>query len=285
MRKIYKTFGYDFEKGEPVKIDNTVFVSSELARENYGDTAQDIIEREKNSFENSVRAEAQRLNEENAAENQRQKELIINAAQKNAAVIISDAKKNTAEIIEKTRAECEMLKERAKKEGFDEGLIQGKKDALDKCKKYIDAAASLISEINARKEAYFLSNEQELKDTLIAMVEKLTKAEIKADKEVIARIIADAAKSFRNSDYLKISLAEGEISREFKSDNKLIKQLIPYIKDIDIEILPEAEEGTVILDDDETIVDASVPTQLDFLREILDNTRSRNDNPIDKEDA
>ena len=108
------------------------------------------------------------------------------------------------------------------------------------------------------------------------MVEKVTKEELKTDPKVIERIIADAAKSFRNSDYIKISLAEGQVSRELKSDEKLIKQLIPYIPDIDVEILPDAEEGTVILDNNEEISDASVPTQLEFLKEILRNTRGEN---------
>ena len=119
-------------------------------------------------------------------------------------------------------------------------------------------------------------SEEELKETLFCMVEKVTKEELKTDPKVIERIIADAAKSFRNSDYIKISLAEGQVSRELKSDEKLIKQLIPYIPDIDVEILPDAEEGTVILDNNEEISDASVPTQLEFLKEILRNTRGEN---------
>lgn len=279
MRKVYKPISYTFGADEPVKIDNTVFVPTEaqaaLSAEELERLKAQQESSEKQSFNDALRAEIKRLEEKKSGENERLRLGIIEEAKKDAAKIISEAKSNTAEIIEKTRAECAELKERAKKDGYDEGFKAGHSEANEKCSKYVDAAAKLISEINSRKEAYYLSNEQELKDTLMVMVERLTKAEIKSDGEVISRIIADAAKSFRNSDYLKISLADGEISRELKSDNTLIKQIIPYIEDIDIEILPDAEEGTVILDDDETIVDASVPTQLDFLREILNNTRSR----------
>ena len=187
-----------------------------------------------------------------------------------------DARETTVSVIEKANKECAILKEKAKAEGFKEGFDEGKRQSLEKCSKYVDAAAGLLSDINAHKDAYYISNEKELKDTLFLMVEKVTKQELKTDPRIVQNIIADAAKGFRNSDYIKISLADGEVSRELKTDEKLIRELIPYIKDIDIEILPDAEEGTVILDDDDEIVDASVPTQLDFLREILKNTREKN---------
>ena len=108
------------------------------------------------------------------------------------------------------------------------------------------------------------------------MVEKIVKAELKTAPEMVERIIADAAKGFRNSDYIKISVADGEITRKLKTDEKLIKEIIPYIADIEIEILPDAEQGTVILDNNEEIVDASVPTQLEFLKEIMRNSRGEN---------
>jgi hypothetical protein len=68
-------------------------------------------------------------------------------------------------------------------------------------------------------------------------------------------------------------MADNEESRKLKTDGTFIKQLIPFVEHIDIEILEDAPEGTVILDDDSEITDASVPTQLDLLKEILRNTR------------
>ena len=47
------------------------------------------------------------------------------------------------------------------------------------------------------------------------------------------------------------------------TDEKLIKELQGIFLKLS-ELLQDAQSGTVILDDDEEIVDASVPTQLDF---------------------
>lgn len=281
MLKIYKSPAYGFGDCVPVKIDNTVIMPSdeteaEFSEEELRRKRQEEKEAEEKRFRDAVNAEVARIIESGRAETERQRAQIISDAQRNAQSMAEDARSATAAVLERANKECALLKEKAKAEGFKEGFDEGKKQSLEKCSKYIDAAAQLLSDINAHKDAYYMENEEELKETLYCMVEKVTKEELKTDPKVIERIIADAAKSFRNSDYIKISLAEGQVSRELKSDEKLIKQLIPYIPDIDVEILPDAEEGTVILDNNEEISDASVPTQLEFLKEILRNTRGEN---------
>ncbi len=280
MHKIYKTPAYGFGAVEPVIIDNTVIMPSdeteekqELSEEELLKKRQEEKEAEEKRIREAVDAEVSGILKVRLAEIEQERERIISAAKASAREMAEDAKSATAAVLEKATKECAILKEKAKAEGFKEGFDEGKRQSLEKCSKYIDASAQLLSDINSHKDAYYIENESELRDTLFLMVEKITKAELKADPKIIERIIEDAAKSFRNSDYIKVSLAEGEVSREIKTDVKLIKKLIPYIKDIDVEILPDAEEGTVILDNDEEIIDASVPTQLDFLKEILRNTR------------
>lgn len=278
MHKVYKPQSYSFGGSEPVKIDNTIIVPCDEVEDTLSD--EEILRKrqeekaaEELRFTQAVNAEVTRIIEARRAETEQERVRIIEGAKQAAAAMTEETKATTASVIERANRECAILKEKAKAEGFKEGFDEGKKQSLEKCSKYIDAAAGLLSDINSRKDAYYISNEKELRETLFLMVEKITKAELKTDPAVIERIIADAAKGFRNSDYIKISLADGEISRKIKTDDRFIRELIPYIKDIDIEILPDAEEGTIILDDNDEIVDASVPTQLDFLKEILKNTR------------
>lgn len=281
MLKVYKS-PYDYGGQEPVVIDNTVYVPQENDDDNNFVSEEELRKKhleekaaEEKRFNDAVNAEVRRIIEMRSAELEQHRINILDAANKAAKATAEDAKKTTAAVLERASKECAILKEKAKAEGFKEGFDEGKKQSMEKCSKYIDASAQLLSDINAHKDAYYISNEKELRETLFLMVQKITKAELKTDPAVIERIIADAAKGFRNSDYIKISLADGEVSREIKTDEKLIKKLIPYIPDIDVEILPDAEEGTVILDNNEEIVDASVPTQLDFLKEILKNTREK----------
>ena len=278
MHKIYKSAAYSFGETEPVKINNNVVMPVDetevtLSDEELRLKRQEEKDAEEKRFNDEVSFRVAQIMEQRRAEIENMRVQILSAAQASADKTAEDAKATVTAVIERTNRECSVLKEKAKADGFKEGFDEGKRQSLEKCAKYIDAAAGLLSDINAHKDAYYLSNEKELRETVFMMVEKIVKAELKTSPELIERIIADAAKGFRNSDYIKISLADGEVSRKIKTDDKLIKEIIPYVKDIDIEILQDAEEGTVILDDNDEIVDASVPTQLDFLKEILKNTR------------
>lgn len=201
-------------------------------------------------------------------------ERIVTAGRNSADKMIEDARSKTKAVFAAAEEECDRLREKSRKEGFDAGFEAGKEEALKKCEKYLETAGALLSEINSKKEAYYISHEYELCETVLDMVRKITLSEIKTDPEVIDRIAANAARSFRNSDYVKISVAQGEASREFVTDKEFVKSLIPFIPEIEVEELDplDAPPGTVVLDNGSEIIDASIPTQLDFLKEIMKNS-------------
>lgn len=286
MLKIVRNFGTAYEMGEPVTIDNTVYIPVEDGETGETLSAEERRRREEQEAAEKKAAEEYRINEEVAkrvrvalaeksAQLDKERAEIIEQAKKEAAAITADTKAATMAVMEKAQNECVILKEQAKNEGYDEGYASGREESLEKYKKYIDASGKLFSEINSRKEAYYISNEDELRNTVFEMVKKITRTELAANPKVIEGIIAEAAKNFRNSDYIKITLAEDELTERFRTDEKLIKELIPFVPEIEIEFDDEAEEGTVILDNGSEIVDAGIPTQLDFLKEILNNTRGK----------
>lgn len=281
MLKIYKPQSYSYDFSEPVKLDNTVVLPGEEATEEENKPTEEELELERQKkaaeeearilaeVEHRVKTALEGLREKTDAERRE----ILSKASQESKKITDDAREKTAAVLEKANKECAILKEKAKAEGFKEGFDEGKRQSLEKCEKYIDASAQLLSDINSKKDSYFMDAEEDMREIMCEMLEKITGEELKVNPAVIENIIETAAKNFRNSDYIKVSLAQGEVSREIKTDAKLIKTIIPYIKDIEIEILPDAEDGTVILDNGEEILDASVPTQLEFLKEIMRNTR------------
>ncbi|MGN0639299.1 MAG: hypothetical protein ACI4J0_13080 [Huintestinicola sp.] len=204
-------------------------------------------------------------------------ERIVTAGKNSADKMIEDARSKTKAVFAAAEEECERLREKSRKEGFEAGFEAGKEEALKKCEKYLETAGALLSEINSKKEAYYISHEYELCETVLDMVRKITLSEVKTDPEVIDRIAANAAKSFRNSDYVKISVAQGEASRNFVTDKEFVKSLIPFIPEIEVEELDplDAPPGTVVLDNGSEIIDASIPTQLDFLKEIMKNSHKQ----------
>jgi flagellar biosynthesis/type III secretory pathway protein FliH len=198
---------------------------------------------------------------------------ILGVAKESARQIEEDARAAANTVMETARTDAGSLRAKAIEDGYSQGFETAKAEILDKYNKYIDAAAKLLSDINARKESYFHSNEAELRATVYVIAEKIVRSELTTRPEAVESIIADAAKKYRNSKYLKISMADNEESRKLKVDGSFVRQLIPYIEHIDVELSDEAPEGTIILDDGEEVTDASIPTQLELLKEILKNTR------------
>lgn len=284
MLKIVRGLGPVYGNAEPVIIDNRVFIPTEDE-----ETGEVISPEEQRKREDEERAERERRIQEEVDARvakilddrsealERERTRIIEDAKNQANSITADAKVATMAVIDKANNECVKIKEIARqeghREGFAEGKSEGRAESIDKYKKYIDAAGKLLSEINAHKEAYYISNEEELRAVVFEVAQKVVHAELKAAPEDIENILADAAKNFRNSDYIKIILKEEEMTERFKTDEKLINKIIPFIPDIEIVFDNDTEDGTIVLDNGSEIVDASIPTQLDFLKEILNNTR------------
>lgn len=291
MLKIVRGLGPVYGNAEPVVIDNRVYMPTEdeetgeiISPEEQRRREEAEKAEEERRFNEAVDAKIAKILNDRAAALERERTKIVEDAKAQADSIAADAKAAAMSALDKAEREGIKIKEIARQEGHKEGFAEGKAEALDKYSKYVDAAGDLLSEINSRKEAYYISHEEELKQTVFAVAEKVVHAELKASPNVIDNILADAAKNFRNSDYIKIILKEEDMTERFRTDEKLINKIIPFIPEIEIVFDEDSEDGTIVLDNGSEIVDASVPTQLDFLKEILQNTRGESDSLADNGD-
>ena len=271
---------------EPVAIDNTVVIKQkeipaepesegdnvfrEFVAEDVTDivfepseTPQEIALRELSEKEELLNQKEAELSEKEQFLNSEYERLMKEAEEKSKALF--------EETIKNAEADAEIIRKTAAEKGYSEGNEKSKATA----EKYLSAAAELVSQATAQKEAYYISHKDELIETACFLAEKLIATKLSEDKSVIANIAANAAKDFRNSERVKISLAAADISAEATADIDYLKSLIKGIPDIEIEILENAKTGTVVLDNGSEIIDASVPTQLDFLKEIMENSKIR----------
>ena len=271
---------------EPVAIDNTVVIKQkeipaepesegdnvfrEFVAEDVTDivfepseTPQEIALRELSEKEELLNQKEAELKEKEQFINSEYERLMKEAEEKSKALF--------EETIKNAEADAEIIRKTAAEKGYSEGNEKSKATA----EKYLSAAAELVSQATAQKEAYYISHKDELIETACFLAEKLIATKLSEDKSVIANIAANAAKDFRNSERVKISLASADISAEATADIDYLKSLIKGIPDIEMEILENAKTGTVVLDNGSEIIDASVPTQLDFLKEIMENSRIR----------
>lgn len=205
-----------------------------------------------------------------------------------AEQFMSRAKEKAAEVYEKTREmakqtidEANEKSEQIKNDAADEGRKQGYDDghkkgydegyvaALKKCRDTLVELKSINEQIISEKEQIFREYENQLFDTIFDIAQKITINSLKQkDKAVISKMIKEAGKRYRSSKNVKISLSSLDISETAEIDDAVLAEAFRPGTNVEIEILKDAPEGTLILDDGAEITDAGVPTQLKMIEQL-----------------
>lgn len=188
----------------------------------------------------------------------RRAEGIITAAHDNAAQITADAEENRDDVFIKARAE---------------GFEQGKKDGVEAClaagRDVLTEAKHYAENINREKEELFAKYEKDIFDTIMAIANKVTLDSLTAkDSMVVKKLIKKAAKEFRNNERVRITLDKNGATEELAADYEYLKELCGGVQFVEVELLPDAEPGTVIVESDGEITDAGVQTQLRMIQEL-----------------
>ncbi|MEL7649230.1 MAG: FliH/SctL family protein [Sedimentibacter sp.] len=207
-----------------------------------------------------------------------QREIILKEANEEAMKIISAAKRNAqTEIAElKKRGYEEGFNagmEIGKNKGYEEGFKAGKIQIADEIKRQNQAMVNeisyMIEEIEKDKEEIITRHEAGLTSLAISIAEKIIRQKIDANENVISKIIDNTISNYRNIEWIKIFISGEEDVKKIKADKELISNLSKISSDVKIEISKELEEGSVIIETPEGIVDAGITTQLNNLKEMV----------------
>lgn len=196
------------------------------------------------------------------------KELILEAKRR-AEAIVSAANDNAQQIVSDAEANRDSVFIKAKAEGFEQGKRDGNEACLAAGRDILEEARAYTERINSEKEQLFAEYENDIFEAVIAIARKVTLDSITAkDNMAVRRLIKKAAKEFRNSERIKITLNENGANEELVSDYEYLKELCGGIPHIEVELLKDAEPGTVIVDNGSEIVDAGIQTQLKMIHEL-----------------
>ena len=191
---------------------------------------------------------------------ERRAEGILQNAEQEAAEIVSDAEKNRDDVFIKARAE---------------GYEQGKRDGVAACltagQSVLDEAREFSDNINEQKAELFERYEKEIYETVMEIANKVTLGSMSVkDGTAAKKLIKKAAKEFRNTQFIRITLEENGATTELSGDYEYLKELCAGAEHIEVELLKDAEVGTVIIDNGEEITDAGIQTQLKMIKELGD---------------
>lgn len=196
-------------------------------------------------------------------------EKALSDARERAQKILADTEQQARDYAEKAKAQAEAVFEKSKADGFAKGHEDGYAAGLDKCRDMLSELKRLSEQIVSDKAELFDSYEVEIFDTVMEIVNRITLNSLgQKDKAVVKKTIKEAGKSFRGSEYVKLTLSKTDVSEEMAADTDYFKKLFTNVKNVEVELLKDAPSGTVIIDNGSEITDAGIQTQLKMIEEL-----------------
>lgn len=257
---------------DTVVIDNSIKVKP-VTPQISQDTAEPVVSADntENTDEMSARhrQELEQEKEKITSYYRAEGEKALVEARERAKKILSDTEKQAQDYAEKAKAQAEAIFEKSKADGFAKGHEDGYAAGLDKCRDMLAELKKLSEQMVSDKAELFDGYEVEIFDTVMEIVNRITLNSLgQKDKAVVRKTIKEAGKSFRGSEYVKLTLSKTDVSEEMAADTDYFKKLFTNVKNVEVEVLKDAPSGTVIIDNGSEITDAGIQTQLKMIEEL-----------------
>ncbi len=207
----------------------------------------------------------------------------VDFAQIQAEAILADARREAQSILEKAveeaQAELEQLRKIANEDGynmgFSQGLAEGRRQAQTELEEKAAAQEQEIQTflkeaVRARDEILDESKEG-LKELALAIAEKVIRISLKSSGGVLVRMIESATAKRRRCEWVQVYIADCDARAAAETIPELTQALSRLSERVRIIPMADDESGTCIIEMPDEIIDASVSTQLDNLRDIVSN--------------
>lgn len=247
----------------------------------------DMISADGNDFlhtdgsENTVSEE----NQQGALQNMPDIEGMIREAEEQANTIIEEAREQAAIIKQHAMRDAENeiseLKRKAYGEGYEKGSVEGREQALEESraelqeqnKSLFEEVKVAITELERQKTDYIRQYNEEMKDLVIAIAEKVIKISLKSSSEVIRRMILSAVESSYRKQWAKIYISDYDANLMVREDADILDALRNVSDRIKIIVMENGEPGDLMVEYPDQAIDSGVNTQLQNIREIMENAK------------
>lgn len=190
-------------------------------------------------------------------------------------------------ILLKARQEAARIRKDAYEEGYIEGTRQGctdgEKRAYEEQKQKLeiewaalqDRIEEYVTQMQHEKDRLLEEYLDDLKDISLAIGEKIIQTSLKSSGDVVKNMILAATDKLKKTAWAKIYVADapGVEGREIQGDAELLAQLSKISENVKIIVMEDAAPGTCIVELPQEVMDISVGTQMENIKEILNNAR------------
>ncbi|MEG2350307.1 MAG: FliH/SctL family protein [Hungatella sp.] len=195
------------------------------------------------------------------------------------------AVKQSEEILMVAREQAVKIKEEAHQEGYDAGFIEGRDDgfwqAHNEQEKKEDADRELvlaqvqecIAEMEEQKKRLLEQHLNDLRDIAVAIAEKVMRVSLQSSGDIIKRMIVSATEKLQKTQWVKIYISKYDADMMIEGDAQLLNSLSYLSDNIKIVTMDAEEQGTCIVELPKEIIDVSINTQMENIKDILSNAQ------------
>lgn len=257
---------FNIIKGELIKQNNSPVIIKNgeiIKKENLEELKENTINIKNKEKEDLIKKiEEKRIELE---ELEKDIEERIEYGNEQAKQILEDAK-------EKVEYELMVSQNRGYQDGYQSGIEEGKKDAIDNFKAEFEKLGELHNDLIDLKYETYKKNENNIVELAMTIAEKIIKRDLKGDKDLVRRNLEEALKKVPISKKLVI-IVNWEDLEYIKSIKDDLLSEIHGVERIEIIEDKSLERGGCILETSIGTIDASISSQLDTIFERIEELK------------
>ncbi len=219
----------------------------------------------------------------------------IDKGKKIADEMFAEKLKEANEMLQRAQEEADMIRqtailaaEKIKKDAEREGMASGYNDgyndgmirAHEEIEKAVitevdaikEAVGEILDCISVEKESIYEKYEQSLTNIALSTAEKIVKVSLESSSDIIKGMIKDATKDLKRTEWIKIYISKYDFEMIRETDYDLVDVLSELSDDIKIIVMEQEDIGTAIIETDKEVIDLSAGTQLNNIKEMVENT-------------
>ncbi len=210
----------------------------------------------------------------------------VDYARVQAEAILAQARDEAEAIkeaaLQQAEDEIRELKRQAQSEGFDAGHADGMAKGMEEGRGEIERQAAelgivvgeFLDTATKMRDQLLDQTREELRDLALVIAEKVIRVSLRSSGDVLMRMIETATEKHRRCEWVQIYIADCDARNLALSMPELTASLGHLSDRVRIIPMMDDESGTCIIEMPDEIIDASVSTQLENIREIMNTTVS-----------
>ena len=199
---------------------------------------------------------------------------MLETARREADRLLMESRKKADE-------EYETAREAGYRAGYSTGYEESRRRAEGECRmeyeKQLEAfredVKKALQSVETAKERCLRNYLDELKDCAIAIGEKVIQISLRSSGEVIRQMIISATEKLKKTAWVKIYIDKSDYDMMMEADADVIDELSHLSDNIKFIVMDKEDTGNCIIEMPEEIVDVSVNTQIENIKDILENVR------------